>query len=176
MKAIKVFLFVVFCMLFMTVNQAFSASQGMKLYRNSIYNFSIEVPNYMSYKTPLLPDTIMLASTQDFTMCVIVKPAPTKFSNDSDLNYLLSEQLSICRGNSWTVLEYDIVNLPRHRVLYQAIVVPYNYPEVSFKLTQYTFQFVRNWKYYCVSYSVIRGKEHLYQTTIRKSIDSLIVD
>ena len=176
MKFIKFFLLSIVCILFLTANQAFATSQGMKLYRNSNHNFSIEVPDYMTYLTPKYPNVKMSAGIQGFNMNVIVKTFAVKNSDDYFLSDLLNEQVTQYKNMGVPVLEYDIVNLPHYRVAYLADVVTYNYPEGSFQMTQYTFQFVKNWKYYCVSYFVTRGKEHLYQTTIRKSIDSLIVD
>ena len=170
------FFITVFCFLSLAVNQVFAASQGMKLYQNSTYNFSIEIPNYMSYFTPNNPNVKMSAGIQGFNMNVIVKSSPMKDSDDYFLNDLLDEQVAQYKNVGVPVLEYYVVNLPHYRVGYLADIVTYNYPEVSFQMTQYTFQFVRNWKYYCVSYFVTRGKEHLYQSTIKKSIDSLIVD
>ena len=64
-----------------------------QVYRNTEYQFRIEIPDYLEYKTPKGPNVKMSAAAHGGTpnMNVIVKATPElAFTYDDFLNYVLS--------------------------------------------------------------------------------------
>ena len=147
-----------------------------QVYRNTEYQFRIEIPDYLTYKTPKGPNVKMSATANSGTpnMNIIVKAFPlVAFSNDEVLNDLLEENQSY-QSNTRQLLKYGIVEIPNHRVLCTIWRVKYTYPELTFFLTQYTFEFISNYRYYCISYFVKPGTETKYEKMITYSIGSFV--
>lgn len=147
-----------------------------QVYRNTEYQFRIEIPDYLEYKTPKGPNVKMSAAAHGGTpnMNVIVKAAPElAFTNDDFLNYLLSENLA-SQSNTRQLIKYGTIEIPNNKVLCSIWRVKYTYPERMFFLTGYTFEFVSNYRYYCISYFVEPGTEAKYEKMITYSIGSFV--
>ena len=113
-----------------------------QVYRNTEYQFRIEIPDYLEYKTPKGPNVKMSAAAHGGTpnMNVIVKAAPElAFTNDDFLNYLLSENLA-SQSNTRQLIKYGTIEIPNNKVLCSIWRVKYTYPERMFFLTGYTFE------------------------------------
>jgi len=147
-----------------------------QVYRNTEYQFRIEIPDYLKYKTPKGPNVKMSAAAYNGTpnMNVIVKSFPLlPFSNDEVLNDLLVENQSH-QSNTRQLLKYGIIEIPNHKVLCTVWRIKYTYPEITFFLSVYVFEFVSNYRYYCISYFLEPGTEAKYEKMITYSIGSFV--
>ncbi len=152
-----------------------SALAGMKLYRNKEYQFSIEVPDYLTYQPPRGPNVKMLAGIKEFSMNIVIRPVPEiESSNDGILAEIHAADIRSSSERNTQILEADIINIPNIRVLYECYVTRYDYPQMTFFLTGYSFQFIKHHRLYCISYFVEPGKENLYKKTIFNSIGSFV--
>lgn len=152
------------------------AVQGMKLYRNREYHFSIEIPEYLQYTTPRVPNIKMVAVIKDFSMNILVKPEPSvEYSTDEILSEIYLEQVQYMERNfNGKILEAGIISIPQTRVLYFGYLARYDYPRETFFLTGYCFQFIRHRQAFCITYLVEPGKENLYKEAIIDSIGSFV--
>lgn len=164
----------VFSLMFAHFSDAF-AFTGMKLYRNTEYQFSIEIPDYLTYRTPRGPNVKMSAAVRDFNMNIVIRTSPEiETSNDAVLAELYLLQLEDFRNYGIQIIESNIINIPHTRVLYVCYFARYDYPNETFFLTGYCFQFIKHHHLYCISYFVEPGKENLYKTAIINSIGSFV--
>ena len=160
--------------MFLNVSHVFAVA-GMKLYRNTNYQFSIEIPDYLVYKTPRGPNVKMSAAARDFNMNIVIRPSPEiETSDDVILAALYLSQAEDFRNHDMRIIESDIINIPHTRVLYTCYLARYDYPRGTFFLTGYCFQFIKHHRLYCVTYCVEPGKENLYKTAIIDSIGSFV--
>lgn len=151
------------------------AVEGMKLYRNREYQFSIEIPDYFQYQTPRGPNVKMSAAVRDFNMNIVIKPAPEiDYSTDEILATIYLNDLELSKNNDTHIIEADIINIPHTRVLYYHCLARFDYPYRTFFSSGYHFQFIRHHRLYCISYFVELGKENLYKNAIIDSIGSFV--
>lgn len=171
----KSFLTNVFCILLLSLilsNTAFA-----QLYRNTEYQFSIEIPDYMEYRTPREPNVKMSAYAKDFTpnIVIIAKPSPEiAFSNDEILMALLIDEEKGLESSTRKLKFADIVSISSHEVLYTIWNETYIRSNVIMPVTVYSFEFITNNKYYYVSYTIKRGTETIYEKMISQSIFSFV--
>ena len=148
-----------------------------QLYRNAEYQFSIEIPDYMEYRTPHGPNVIMSAYAKDFTpnIIIIVKPnQDIAFSNDEILTAMLVAEEKDLESNTYKLQFADILSISAHEVLYTIWNKTYIRPNLIMPVTIYTFEFITNNKYYYISYTVRRGTEATYEKMISQSIYSFV--
>lgn len=161
---------------FQLIALPFYSTAFAKLYRNTEYQFSIEIPDYMEYRTPRGPNVKMSALAKEGTpnMNVIVKPNMVfSYSND-DVLYGMFERNQQYISESFQLLDYGIIDIPEHRVLCTIWNKKYTYPTDTFYLTVYMFEFVTNYKYYTISYFLEPGTESMYEKMITHSIGSFV--
>lgn len=148
-----------------------------QLYRNSEYQFSIEIPDYMEYRTPRGPNVKMSAYAKDFTpnIVIIVKPSSEiSFSNDEILMALLLDEEEKLESSTRKLKFADIVSISSHEVLYTIWNETYIRSNVIIPVSIYSFEFITNNKYYYISYTVKRGTETTYERMISQSIFSFV--
>ena len=147
-----------------------------KLYRNTEYQFSIEIPDYMEYRTPRGPNVKMSASAKEGTpnMNVIVKPSMDFAYSNDDVLYGMFERNQQYISESFQLVNYGIIDIPEHRVLCTIWNKKYTYPTDTFYLTVYMFEFVTNYKYYTISYFLEPETEPMYEKMIIHSIGSFV--
>ena len=174
----KKFFLMAFVFTFISINVDVSqvfATEGMKLYRNREYQFSIEIPEYLQYQKPRGPNVKMTAAVRDFNMNIVIRPVPEiDYSTDEILAAMYLNDLELFKNNDTHIIEADIINIPHTRVLYYHYLARFDYPRGTFFLTGYCFQFIRHHRLYCITYCVEPGKENLYKETIIDSIGSFV--
>ena len=147
-----------------------------QLYRNTEYQFSIEIPDYMEYRTPREPNVKMSAYAKDLfpNIVIIVKPnQEIVSSNDEILAAMLMEEEKLASPKRQ--LKYaDIISISDHEVLYTIWNNTYTRPNFIFPVTRYSFEYITNHKYYYISYEIKRGTETIYENMIAQSICSFI--
>ena len=129
----KFFAALIVCLVALTCSICSAAGTGMKLYRNTEYQFSIEIPDYLSYRTPRGPNVKMSAATRNFNMNIIIRPSPeVETSDDMVLAEIYSIQSEDFRRNDVKIIEADIINIPNTGILYFSYLARYNFPTETF--------------------------------------------
>ncbi len=170
----KLLLKTLFCTLLLSIS--LSTVSFAQLYRNTEYQFSLEIPDYMEYRTPRGPNVIMSAFAESGApnMNIIVKPNMNFACSDDDILYGMFERNQQYESGSLHLLQYGIIDIPEHRVLCTIWTKKYTYPNDTFYLTCYMFEFVTNYKYYCISYFIQPGTELMHESMITQSIGSFV--
>lgn len=168
------FMIAVFVLVLSYASCAFCSSYN--LYRNTEWEFSIDVPDFMSYKTPRGPNVKMSASNYDasFIMSVIVKPMPELEETDENslealhaINLQSSSDYAKC-------LKYGFLPIPNRVVLAEYWVVKHTYPERTFYQDAIMYSFVTNNKYFLITYYANVGTIGTYSKYIEHSIGSFV--
>ncbi len=147
-----------------------------QLYRNTEYQFSLLIPDYMEYRTPRGPNVKMTASAKSGApnMNIIVKPnLEFAFSNDENLSNILALNQAY-ESDTRHLLNYGIIDIPEHRVLCTIWNIKYTYPNNTFYMTAYVFEFVSNYKYYCISYFFNPETALMHEEMVKRSIGSFV--
>ena len=170
----KHFLKVSFCIALVFLS-AYSTAFA-KLYRNTEYQFSIEIPDYMEYRTPRGPNVKMSAYAKggNPNIAIIVKPnQEIAVSSNAILAGMYLEDKKL-ESTTMKLISADIIPIPEHNMLCTIWLKKYTYPEITFYMTLYMFEFVSNYKYYHISYGVEPGTEAKYEEMITRSIGSFV--
>ena len=162
-------------MLFVGVGVCYA--QEYNLYRNSEYQFSLDIPASMNIIKSRGPNIKMTASTPktDFIMSVLVKNIPEiKEADDDFLMWLHQDSLNQTKSDYYKFISCDIINIPNHKVLVQLWTAKHTYPSMTFYQDVIMFHFVTNYKYFLITYYTNHGELKKYISTIEHSIGSFV--
>ena len=147
----------------------------MKLYRNREWQFRIDIPASFEYSTPKSPNTLMMAHGNNrSSINIVAKKMPIKEASAEDLTELANAQREANPVLDKSIISSGITyvnNSPAHWALYNT---EYRTPTDEFKLTILMFQFVKNYKYYAVSYGIVPELYTQTQPIFMQSISSFV--
>lgn len=146
------------------------------LYRNTDWEFSIYVPDFMEYRTPRGPNVKMTAANFDssFIMSIIVKPVPELGETDENSLEALHALNIQSSSNDARCLQYGFLPIPNRIVLAEYWIVKHTYPEGTFYQDVIMYNFVTKHKHFLISYYANAGTIGNYKQYILHSIGSFV--
>lgn len=161
-------------LLFFIMFTAIANAANLKLYRNEEYQFSIKIPYEFQYRTPRGPNVKMLAGdTSGANMNIIIKPIPIKDSDEIFLKEILNIQKAQ-RPASTFVINEGITDINNIKAAWTFSMNKYKNPKSDFTLALLSYQFITNYKYYCITYCASPDTYILYEPLYIDSISSFV--
>jgi len=155
----------------------FAAPEGMKLYRNTDYHFSLYIPNEFNPRTPRGPNVKMsYADEYGNNMNVIVKPVPGIIRDDEEtMQYLLENQKRTYRdfsGGGEMAFGYLVDLPPSHKAVQIGGSAFWRTPDRTYSYLMTMVTTIQNNKCYTISYGILPEYVSRYSSKIKQSIAS----
>lgn len=150
-----------------------TSSANTKLYRNTQWQFRIELPYDWKYTKPKGPNVVMNAINKDIEgMNIVVKQMPYIAEADEDTLIALNEIQEY--PSNVQLLNWKIMDISPHKALATTMLIHYKYPTAEFYSYSLMFQIITNGKIYTISYFCPPDRAKIFLPTILKSVGTFV--
>lgn len=165
--------FIVLLVIFFTAFLSMASAANTKLYRNTPWQFRIELPSDWEYTKTKGPNVVMNAMSKNIEgMNIVVKPMPDiAEANEDLLNFIFEYQEY---PSNITIIGKSIIDVSPHKVLAYSSIIHFKYPRSEFYNYNLTFQIVTHEKHYIISYFCHPENAKDFQPIVLKSISSFV--